>query len=138
MAAAPLLHGLLRRIAVRRTLFVYLLVLGLAFTGLAVSALTGSSEWAHKLAAQRGIGEQTLTTFVLWLLALGITVLGILAWARLRRAGLAVVLSTSALWFVYGIGLAPTQDADSSARGLMQRVGQAIGPDAQLGMVAWR
>ena len=138
VAAAPLLHGLLRRIAVRRTLFVYLLVLGLAFTGLAVSALTGSSEWAHKLAAQRGIGEQTLTTFVLWLLALGITVLGILAWARLRRAGLAVVLSTSALWFVYGVGLAPTLDADSSARGLMQRVGQAIGPDAQLGMVAWR
>ena len=138
VAAAPLLHGLLQRVAVRRTLFAYLLVLGLVFAGLALSALLGSSEWAHRLATQRGIGGETLTTFVRWLLALGITMLGILAWARLRHVGLALVLSTSALWFTYGVGLAPTLDSDSSARGLMQRAGMEIGPDAQLAMVAWR
>ena len=42
------------------------------------------------------------------------------------------------MWLVYGTGLTPALDADSSSRGLMQRVGQRIGPDAQLGMVAWR
>jgi 4-amino-4-deoxy-L-arabinose transferase-like glycosyltransferase len=138
VAAAPLLHGLLQRASVRRTLFAYLLVLGIVFSMLGLSALTESSQWAHRVAAQRGIGEQTLATFVAWLLALGTTMLGVLAWSRLRHVGVSLVLCTSALWLVYGVGLAPTLDADSSARGLMQRVGGRIGPGAELGMVAWR
>lgn len=138
VAAAPLLGGLLRRIAVRRTLLVYLLALALAACALALSALTGTSDWAQRLAAQRGIDEQTLHAFAIWLLAFGVLALIVVAWARLRHVGAALVLSTAALWLVYGIGLAPTLDADSSARGLMQRVGRRIGPGAQLGMVAWR
>jgi 4-amino-4-deoxy-L-arabinose transferase-like glycosyltransferase len=138
VAAAPLLHALLQRVAVRRMLFAYLLVLGIAFTGLGLSALTETSQWAHALAAQRGIGGQTMVAFVAWLLALGMTLLGILAWSRLRHVGAALVLCTSAVWIAYGIGLAPTLDADSSARGVMQRAAQEIGPDAQLAMVAWR
>ncbi|HEY5971381.1 MAG TPA: glycosyltransferase family 39 protein [Pseudoxanthomonas sp.] len=138
VAAAPLLHGLLQRIAVRRTLLVYLLALALAACAFALSALTGTSDWAQRLAAQRGIDGQTLHAFVAWLLAFGVVALIAIAWARLRRVGVALVLSTALLWLVYGIGLAPTLDADSSARRLMQRVGQRIGPEAQLGMVAWR
>ncbi len=138
IAAAPLLPGLMRRKGVRRALVGYLLILAFGACALALAALAGWSDWAHRLAEQRGISVETLKVFVLWLLAFGLVGLGLLLWARLRRVGGALVLATSALWTVYGLGLAPAIDADSSARELMQRVGAHIGPDAELGMVAWR
>ena len=138
VAAAPLLPALMQRIVVRRVLFAYLLVLASVACALAVSALTGSTTWAHRLADQRGISDDTMQVFLFWLLGFGVAVFAILSWARLRHVGSALVLATAALWLVYGMGLAPALDADSSSRGVMQRVGQRIGPDAQLGMVAWR
>ncbi len=138
VAAAPLLAGLLRRGAVRWTLMGYLLLLAGVTSLLAIAGLTETSDWAHRLAGQRGIGDATLRTFLYWLLAFGVVAWLLIAWLRLRRIGAAVVGVTAALWLTYGIGLAPTLDADSSARALMQRVGQRIGPDAELGMVAWR
>jgi 4-amino-4-deoxy-L-arabinose transferase-like glycosyltransferase len=138
VAAAPLLGGLLRRAAVRWTLMAYLLLLAAAMSAMSIAGLAGASDWAQRLAAQRGIGEPTLHAFLLWLLAFAVSAWIVIAWMRLRRIGAAVVLVTAALWLTYGLGLAPTLDADSSARGLMQRVGKRIGPDAQLGMVAWR
>lgn len=138
VAAAPLMQGLMRRVGVQRTLFGYLLALSLAMCAMALSGLLGMSEWAHRLAMQRDIDEATLQTFLVWLLAFGVISMAVILWARLRRVGVAAVLVTALLWMVYGFGLAPTLDADSSARKLMQRVGQRIGPQAQLGMVAWR
>ena len=138
VVAAPLLPALMQRIAVRRTLFAYLLVLGSIACVLSMTALTGSTTWAHRLADQRGISDDTMQVFLFWLLGFGVAVFAILSWARLRQVGAALVLATAALWLVYGMGLAPALDADSSSRGLMQRVGQHIGPAAQLGMVAWR
>jgi len=138
VAAAPLLRGLLRRPGVQWTLLGYLLTLSLAMCAMALSGLLGMSEWAHRLAAQRDIDEATLRTFLAWLLAFGVVSMAVILWARLRHVGVAVVLVTALLWMAYGFGLAPTLDADSSARKLMQRVGQRIGPQAELGMVAWR
>jgi 4-amino-4-deoxy-L-arabinose transferase-like glycosyltransferase len=138
VAAAPVLHGLMRRIGVRRTLLGYLLVVSLAACAMALSGLLGMSEWAHRLAAQRGIDETTLRVFLGWLLAFGATSMAVILSARLRHVGVAVVVVTGLLWMTYGFGLAPALDADSSARKLMQRVGERIGPQAQLGMVAWR
>ena len=138
VAAAPLMQGLMRRVGVQRTLLGYLLALSLATCGLALSGLLGMSEWAHRLAVQRDIDEATLRAFLVWLLAFGVVSMLVTLWARLRHVGVAAVVVTALLWMVYGLGLAPTLDADSSARKLMQRVGQRIGPQAQLAMVAWR
>ncbi|MET0756362.1 MAG: glycosyltransferase family 39 protein [Pseudoxanthomonas sp.] len=138
VAAAPLLFGLMRRPGVQRALIGYLSVLALAMCGLALSGLLGASEWAHRLAAQRAMDAATTRAFLTWMLAFGVAALAVLFWARRRRVGTGLVLVTALLWTTYGIGLAPTLDADSSARKLMQRVGQRIGPQAELGMVAWR
>ncbi|MET0654799.1 MAG: glycosyltransferase family 39 protein [Pseudoxanthomonas sp.] len=138
VAAAPLLFGLMRRPGVQRALIGYLSVLTLAMCGLALSGLLGASEWAHRLAAQRAMDAATTRAFLTWMLAFGVAALAVLFWARRRRVGTGLVLVTALLWTTYGIGLAPTLDADSSARKLMQRVGQRIGPQAELGMVAWR
>jgi 4-amino-4-deoxy-L-arabinose transferase-like glycosyltransferase len=141
MAAGPLLPGLLRRRGVRNLLFAYLCALAMAACALSLIALTGNHGWAHKLAEQRAIEEQTLRIFALWLLAFGVFALGLswaAAWSGRQRTGLMLVLATAGLWTTYGLGLAPALDADSSASGLMQRVGWRIGPTAELGMVAWR
>lgn len=138
VAAAPLLQALMRRVAVQRTLLSYLLVLSLAMCAMALAGLLGASEWAHRLAAQRDIDTATLRTFLFWLLAFGVASMAVILWTGRRRVGTAVVVVTALLWMTYGFGLAPTLDADSSARKLMQRVSQRIGPQAQLGMVAWR
>ena len=45
---------------------------------------------------------------------------------------------TAALWTAYGLGFMPALSPDSSARALMQRVGQRIGPDAELAVLGWR
>lgn len=138
VAAGSLLPALLQRIAVRRTLTAYLLAMALVCCALALTALAGGSGWAAKLAAQRGIGAEAIRWFVLWLLALGVCTLVLVMWAQLQRVGAALVVFSVALWATYGLGLAPAVDADSSARTLMRQVATRIGPQAQLGMVAWR
>lgn len=138
VAAGALLPGLLRRAWVQRTLLAYLLALSITLGALALAGLLDASDWAGKLAEQRDIEPETLRTFLYWLLGFGAASLAVVAWARTRRIGTAVVLVTALLWTTYGFGLAPTLNADSSARKLMQRVGERIGPQAQLGMVAWR
>jgi len=138
LAAAPLLPGLLRRRGVRRVLLLYLLLLAGAATLSGAAGLLGLSDWAHRLAGQRAIPEPAIRTFLGWLLALGIGGLMLAAICRARRSAIAVVLFTVLLWAVYGLGLTPALDANSSARGLMQAVGKRIGADAELGMIAWR
>lgn len=137
-AAAPLLQGLMRRVGVQRTLLGYLLVVSWAMLVLALSALLGASEWAHRLAAQRDIDATTLRAFLLWMSGFAVVSMAVIFWNWRRRVGTSLVVVTAVLWMTYGFGLAPTLDADSSARKLMQRVGQHIGPQAPLGMVAWR
>jgi hypothetical protein len=138
MAAAPLLQGLMRRRAVRWTLLGYLIALALAATGASLASMAGMSDWAQNQAQRRGMDAQTVQVMLAWILAFGTALAGLVLWSRLRRVGTALVLATALLWLVYGTGLAPAVGADSSASSLMQRVGQRIGPDAQLGMVAWR
>ena len=138
VAAAPLLQGLMRRRAVRWTLLCYLIALALLATGASLSAMAGISEWAQNQAQRRGMDAPTVSALLAWMLAFGTALAGLILWSRLRRVGIALVLATALLWLVYGVGLAPAVDPDSSASRLMQRVGQRIGPDAQLGMVAWR
>ena len=138
IAAAPMLQALLGRGGVRWTLFAYLAGLALLASGASLSALLGASHWAEHQALRRGMDAQAVRTLLSWLLAFGAAVLGLLLWLRPRRIGLALVLGTACLWLVHGIGLAPALDPDSSSSRLMQAVGRRIGPDAQLGMVAWR
>jgi len=138
IAAGPLLHGLLRRRGVARVLAGWLALLAVAGLGFGAALLAGPPAALLDTAARRGIDGPTLHLLGLWLLAFGVVVAAIVAWSRLRRAGTGVVLATAALWATYGLGLLPALDADSSARALMHDVGARIGPDAQLGLLAWR
>lgn len=138
VAAAPLLPALLRRTAVRRVLAGYLGVLTLAMLALGGLLLSESVPALQRVAGQRGIDAVALKQLAIWLSMIGCATGVSLFWFRLRRIGPALVVATAALWIFFGVGVAPALNADSSAQALMQRVGQRIGPDAQLGLLGWR
>lgn len=138
VAAAPLLPGLLRRRAVRATLFGWLLLFSAVFVALGASALLGGHDWAERIATDRAIDAGDMHAFLAWALALGLAGLALAAWARLRRIALALVLFTGMLWTVFDLGLEPALDRSSSARTLMTEVARRIGPDAELGLLAWK
>jgi 4-amino-4-deoxy-L-arabinose transferase-like glycosyltransferase len=137
VAAAPLLPGLLRRRAVRATLFGWLLLFSTVFVALGASALLGGHGWAERIAMDRAIDSPDMQAFLLWILGLGLAGLALAAWGRLRRIGVALSLFMGLLWMVHGIGLAPALDRSSSARGLMAEVGRQIDSRAELGLLAW-
>ncbi|MCS4234674.1 glycosyltransferase family 39 protein [Stenotrophomonas sp. BIGb0135] len=136
-AAAPLLPGLLRRAGARWLLLAYVVVLAVAALVIGGQLLAGSA-WAHAQLARREMPDSLLPLLGGWLLGFGVLLGGLALWLRQRRAGLLVVLTALLLWNLYGWGLMPALDPYSSASALMQRVGQRIGPDAELGLVAWR
>ncbi len=137
VAAAPLLAGLLRRTGVRWVLLLYVLLLAVATLAIGHGALHGDG-WAQRNAAKRAIDPWVLPQVGAWLLGFGIAALALVAFLRLRRAGLAVVLATALLWIMYGAGLMPALDPYSSASAVMAKARARIGADAELGMVAWR
>lgn len=137
IAAAPLLAGQLRRRGVRVVLSGYVALLAVA--GLVLGGgIALHLHWAESTALKRGMELASLQSVGFWLIGLGMVGFAAVAWSRGQRAGTALVVMTAALWTVYGLGLMPALDPYSSSARLMQRVGQRIGPDAQLGMLAWR
>jgi 4-amino-4-deoxy-L-arabinose transferase-like glycosyltransferase len=137
VAAAPLLAGLLRRTGVRWLLLGYVVLLAVAMLVIGYGAVHGDG-WAQRNAARRAIDLSVLPTVGGWLIGVGAACLLLAITLRLRRAGLAVVLTTVLLWSMYGLGAMPALDPYSSASKVMDKVRARIGPEAELGMVAWR
>ncbi|WMJ70106.1 glycosyltransferase family 39 protein [Stenotrophomonas sp. 24(2023)] len=137
LAVAPLLPGLLRRVAVRRYLLGYCIVLGVVAVALG-GVLLGGSPWAHAQLAKRAMPDELLGVMGGGLLGFGAVVLVIAAALRQRRAGVLVLVTHALLWSLHGLVLLPALDPHASASAVMQRVGQRIGPQAELGLLAWR
>ncbi len=137
IAAAPLLPRLLRRRWVSRLLLGYVVVMATVAVALAVSGFAGAS-WLDRVASERALDGAAVQSLLVWSAVLGVGGLLLAAWGRTVRAGLVAVAFNLLLWTVYGLGLAPALDASSSARTMMRQVRMQIGPDATLGLVAWR
>ncbi len=137
VAAAPLLPGLLRRPGPRGVLLAYAAVLTAAMLVIGAHLLAGSP-WAHAQVARRAMPDHLLGPLGAWLLGSGLVMVVLVMWLRRRRAALLTVLTSLLLWNLYGWGLMPALDPYSSASAVMQRAGERIGPQAELGAVAWR
>ncbi len=137
VAAAPLLPGLLCFRGVRATLWAYVSVLILVTGALGLWLMTAPPERLHALVDGRGMDMTTVAQFSRWLLGFAV-VAALVAIVARRRMAVALVTVTAALWTAYGMGFMPAISLDSSARALMQRVGERIGPDAELAMLGWR
>jgi 4-amino-4-deoxy-L-arabinose transferase-like glycosyltransferase len=137
VAASPLLAGLLRKRSVRAVLWTYMAVLAAGAGMLGAWLLAASPERAHALVDGRGMDMTTVVLLGRWLLGFAVAASALMIAAR-RRVAVALVAVTAALWTAYGMGFMPAISPDSSARALMQRVGERIGPDADLAMLGWR
>lgn len=137
VAAAPVLADLLERSAFRWTLFVYGALLSAAMLGLGAAGLWSGAAWVERLAEARGISDGDLARLFGWFAAAGALGLVAMLVARPRRVVVGLVAMTATLWTAYGVGLTPALNASSSGSAVMQAVGEHLGPDAELGLVAW-
>lgn len=138
LAAGPLLPELLQRAGVRRLLSAWLWLLGLLTLALGAVLLHGELAWVQEQMTRREMQVGDAARLGHALLALGGLVLVAAIWGRGKRLGPALVLATAALWTCHGLGIQPVLSEYGSAQKLMRDVGARIGPDAQLGMLAWR
>jgi len=135
---APLLPGLVRKRSAQWLAFAFGVGLALAALGGAVAMHTGKSGFARQLVTERGLSAAQAQAGAWLLLAIATWGLGCLLWFGRRRAVLALAWLLAGLWVLYGVAAYPLLNDSSSARGLMVQAGQRLGPDAELGLVAWK
>lgn len=137
VASAPFLEDLLRTRWLRAAGLVFITLLGTLALLAGVWILATHPAAAEHWAAQRGFarGPEPLA---MALAALGAVQLALVATLRLRRAIWAIGGGMAALWFAWSLVIAPELDASSSSAGLMAKVRDHLGPDDQLGLVAWK
>ena len=135
---APLLPGLLRRRGAQWLAFAFGAGIALAALGGAAAMHTGKSGFARELVTERGLSLTQAQAGAWLLLAIAAWAFGCLFWFGRRRAPLALAWLLGGLWVLYGVAAYPLLNDSSSARGLMVQAGQRLGPDAELGLVAWK
>lgn len=137
LAAAPFLEGLLRRPGPRRALLAYAVGLAVLLLLAGGWALFGEPRFEARLLAERGLGAEALW---LWgmLVAVGLLTLATLLLARRRAPLAAPAVLLGGLWLGWGFVVHPVLDDENSARAVMQAARERAGPEATLGLVAWR
>ncbi len=132
LALAPLLPGLLRRRGVRIAVFALTVLLAGTLAAASTLAIHRHPAWALKI-------EQSLDPRIWWmLLAIGVAGLAIAALTRVRRAPLGWLLFAGVLWSVYGVWGYPLLNGDRSARDVMVEARAIAGPQATIGLLAWK
>jgi 4-amino-4-deoxy-L-arabinose transferase-like glycosyltransferase len=137
VALAPLLPGIVRRVGFQRLAFGAAVLLSVLGLGAGIAALTGSPGFEARLVESRGWAADDLRPW--WMLtAIGAIGLVALAVFRIRRGLLALLATLAGLWMLYALVGYPLINPTSSARGLMERAGQVIGPEAELALIGWK
>jgi len=132
LALAPLLPGLLRRRGVRLAVFALTLLLSATLAAAAALAIHHHPAWAVKI-------EQSLDARIWWLLlAIGVAGLVIVALTRVHHAPLGWLLFAGVLWGIYGLWGYPMLNGDRSARDVMLQARSIAGPQAEIGLLAWK
>ncbi|MCL1526518.1 ArnT family glycosyltransferase [Xanthomonas nasturtii] len=138
LALAPLVPGLLRRAGVQRLLFGFGVLLTVAFVASGAAMLIGHPGFEQKIMDSRGVGSETTDPLGWLLLAVGTWGIASLLLLRVRRSALAVISLLGAWWVAFGLVCYPIFNDSSSSGAVMREAGRRIGPDAQLGLVAWK
>jgi 4-amino-4-deoxy-L-arabinose transferase-like glycosyltransferase len=137
LALAPLLPGIVRRPWAKRVAFGFGLVVALAIFGAGLAMWFGSPGFEARLIAERGFTDGGRGVAAL-LLAVGGWGLAALAWYRPRNGVAGLLWQVGGTWVLYGMLAYPLLNPSSSAREVMERAQRRIGPQAELGLVAWK
>lgn len=138
LALAPLLPGLLRRRDVQALLLAFTAGISLVLLLAGGSVLFGYGAPAlQELMARRELSVGGVQALGWTVLAMGLWgTAGLLLGRRWPAQVLASLLAV--IWVLYGLVGHPLLTDSSSGRGLMREAGRRIGPDAELGLVAWK
>lgn len=137
LALAPLLPGLLRKVAAQRVVFAFTAVFAGVMLAAGLAMFFGDPGFERRFVAERSL-EDVSRSLAASIAAVGGWGVACLFWAGRRRAVAAMIATLTGLWVAFGLLMAPLLNDSSSARGLMTEIGRRIGPDAELGLVAWR
>ncbi|MFD0738791.1 ArnT family glycosyltransferase [Lysobacter koreensis] len=137
LALAPLLPGIVRKVGAQRLAFGFSALLAGALLLAGLAAWLGDPSFERQFVAKRGL-EGVAPALAGLLVAIGAWGVGCLLWFGRRRSIAATLATLAGLWVLLGLVGMPLLNDSSSARGLMTDVGRRIGPDAELGLVAWR
>jgi 4-amino-4-deoxy-L-arabinose transferase-like glycosyltransferase len=137
LALAPLLPGIVRRAWPRRIALGWAVAFALLMLGAGLAMLLGDPGFERRLLEGRGLPPDAKGLG--WMLtAVGAWACAALLWFGARRPVAAMLGGLAGLWVLFGLVGYPVLNDASSARGLMTTVGQRIGPQAELGLVAWK
>ena len=137
LCAAPFLDEIVRRAGFRRVALGLIALIGSAFLGTGVYALLRHPAFATQLAAERGLADGAAQLW--WLLiAVGGWTLACAVIFRIRRGVHALLAGIFGMWLLWSLWAYPLLNDSSSAAGVMRHTAQVIGPDAELGLVAWK
>ncbi len=132
LALASLLPGLLRLRGVRRAVCVLTVLLAGVMTMAAVLAMSIHPAWSQKI-------DVSLSPHI-WSMFLGIGVTGLVIAmvTRVRHSPLGWLMFVGVLWGVYGLWGYPMLNGDRSASDVMHHARTIAGPDATIGLLAWK
>lgn len=137
LALAPLLPGIVRKAWAQRLALGFAALLVAAFLCAGLAMWFGSPGFERQLVEDRGL-EEGSAAIAGFLLAVGAWGAAALCWFGRRRPMAAMVAVLTGAWVLFGLVGYPLLNDSSSARGVMTAVGRRIGPDAELGLVAWK
>lgn len=132
LALAPLLPGLLRLHGVRRAICGLTVLLAGVLTMAAVLAMSIHPAWARKIDAS--LSPHVWPMF----LSIGVAGLVIAMFTRMRHAPLGWLMFAAVLWGTYGLWGYPMLNGAHSASDVMVRARVIAGPEATIGLVAWK
>ena len=138
LALAPLLPGIVRRRGAQWLALGFSALLALSLLGAGIAMLVSDPRFETKLVLERGMEAVQVTGGAWMLVAIGTWGAGCLLWFGRRRAVAGMLASLAGLWVIFGLVGYPLLTDSSSSAALMREAGRTIGPDAQLGLVAWR
>lgn len=135
LASAPYLEELTRTLWLRASAFVLAAASGGLLVGVAASALFAGGQLQH--AAQRLLPQADAVEWMIVLAIGGGLLLGALVF-RVRHGVQGLLAGLLGMWLVWSFAAWPLMNGERSARDVMQRAGQLVGPEAEIGMVAWK
>ena len=137
LALAPLLPGIVRRAWPRRVAFGFGSALGLLLLAVGLAMWFGDPRFEAKLIADRGFTDGGRGAAAM-LLAMGGWSVAAMAWHRARNGVIGLLWMFGGIWVLYGMVAYPLLNPSSSARGVMDAAQRRIGPQGELGLVAWK
>ena len=137
LAMAPYLEEMAASRWLRNTAFAIALIGGVIVVGAGLWALLGHSPAAERFIEQRELDDLGHRVWGM-IIAIGAAFVLAAAWFRPRRGIHALLAGIAALWLIWSFVSYPLLNDSSSAKGVMRRAREVVGPDKEIGLVAWK